>query len=92
MTVFDPTAIVYAFDIGPSNALIDAASPNAPLNTLGYDAGRPPRAQPAASTTCCSRELLDDAYYALPAPKSTGKELFHGGYVTMRFCARRPHG
>ena len=25
--------------------------------------------------------LLDDAYYDLPAPKSTGKEHFHGDYV-----------
>ncbi|SPF00326.1 Anhydro-N-acetylmuramic acid kinase [Streptomyces sp. MA5143a] len=27
------------------------------------------------------RRLLDEPYYALPAPKTTGKELFHGGYL-----------
>jgi anhydro-N-acetylmuramic acid kinase len=27
------------------------------------------------------RRLLDEPYYALPAPKTTGKELFHLGYL-----------
>ena len=36
--------------------------------------------------------LLDDDYYRLPAPKSTGKELFHGPYLTARLGADGPTG
>jgi anhydro-N-acetylmuramic acid kinase len=32
--------------------------------------------------------LLDDPYFALPAPKSTGKEYFNLGYVTKRLKGR----
>ncbi len=32
--------------------------------------------------------LLDDPYFALPAPKSTGKEYFNLGYVTERLAGR----
>ena len=34
--------------------------------------------------------LLDEPYYAQPAPKSTGKELFHWGYVRDRLHAFEP--
>ena len=71
---------VYAFDIGPSNALMDAVVQTARLNDHGYDDGGR-----LAATGTVDGQLLDallrDPYYALPAPKSTGKEHFHGTYV-----------
>ena len=67
-----------AFDVGPGNALIDAAARHftgAPHDVDGRLA--------AAGTVI--PELLDrllaDPYYARPAPKSTGKEHFNAAYL-----------
>ncbi|MGV8850661.1 MAG: anhydro-N-acetylmuramic acid kinase [Propionibacteriaceae bacterium] len=71
---------VYAFDIGPSNALMDAVVQTERLHPQGYDDG----GLLAASGTVDAElleALLADPYYSLPAPKSTGKEHFHGSYV-----------
>ncbi|WP_461038188.1 anhydro-N-acetylmuramic acid kinase [Streptomyces mayteni] len=81
MTVLRGSSDLYAYDIGPANALIDAAVVAAGLHPAGYDAG----GRIAASGTVDERllaVLLDDPYYLLPAPKSTGKEHFHGDYTT----------
>ena len=68
----------YAYDLGPANALIDAAV----LQQTGrhYDADG---ALGAAGTVDQDllHHLLREPYYTLPAPKSTGKELFHDGYL-----------
>ena len=79
MTVVGADALV-AYDIGPANALVDAVVVAERLNDLGYDqdarlasGGRVDEALLAL--------LLDDPYYALPTPKSTGKEHFHLDYV-----------
>ena len=71
---------VFAFDIGPSNALMDAVVQTERLHPQGYDDG----GLLAASGTVDPKlleALLADPYYSLPAPKSTGKEHFHGSYV-----------
>ncbi|MEV0237760.1 anhydro-N-acetylmuramic acid kinase [Nonomuraea sp. NPDC050786] len=71
---------LYAYDIGPANALIDAVVTSRGLNERGFDAG----GRIAASGRVDARlleVLLDEPYYGLAAPKSTGKELFHLGYV-----------
>jgi anhydro-N-acetylmuramic acid kinase len=70
----------FAFDIGPGNALIDAvvtASADTP-DTFDRDGAlaREGRVDPALLA-----ELLAEPYYSLPAPKSSGKELFHLDYV-----------
>lgn len=73
-------AAVLAHDIGPANALIDAAVTRHGGHPSGFDVG----GKIAASGTLDKRllaVLLDEPYYRLPAPKSTGKELFHIGYV-----------
>lgn len=71
---------VVAYDIGPANALIDAVIVDEGLNKLGYDEDAR-----IARTGTVDEELLqlllDDPYYALGTPKSTGKEHFHLGYV-----------
>ncbi|WP_046728487.1 anhydro-N-acetylmuramic acid kinase [Streptomyces humi] len=68
-----------AFDTGPGCALLDAAAREFTAGRLPYDVdgalaarGRPDAALLAG--------LLAEPYYALPAPKTTGKELFHPGY------------
>ncbi|WP_372594750.1 anhydro-N-acetylmuramic acid kinase [Actinotalea sp.] len=80
MTVVGPGGDLLAYDIGPSNALIDAVVVERGLNPLGYDRDG---AIAAAGTVdeALLAVLLAEPYYALPAPKSTGKELFHGAYV-----------
>lgn len=80
MTVVADGAVRSAHDIGPANALLDAVVADDPGIPGGYDdAGR------IAATGLVDRVLLDmlldDPYYALPAPKSTGKERFHLEYV-----------
>jgi len=71
---------ISAYDIGPANALVDAVVVAEELNDLGYDEDAA-----IASTGTVDQALLDallaDPYYALPAPKSTGKEHFHLDYV-----------
>ena len=71
---------VSAYDIGPANALVDAVVTAERLNDLGYDED----AAIARSGRVDERllgALLADGYYALEAPKSTGKEHFHLDYV-----------
>ncbi|MFB6557598.1 anhydro-N-acetylmuramic acid kinase [Streptomyces sp. NPDC056400] len=74
-----------AFDTGPANALIDAA-----VRALaGHDASGRPYAMDEGGALAARgavhppllRRLLDDPYYALPAPKTTGKEHFHLPYL-----------
>jgi anhydro-N-acetylmuramic acid kinase len=69
-----------AFDTGPGCALIDAAARGFSGGRLAYDvdgalAGRGAVHEPLL------RRLLEEPYYALPAPKTTGKELFHLGHL-----------
>jgi len=80
MTVLAPGRPVRAFDIGPANALIDAAVRRATGGRRGFDEGGR-----RAAAGVVDRRLLDtllaEPYYARDAPKSTGKELFHGDYL-----------
>ncbi|MFI9595123.1 anhydro-N-acetylmuramic acid kinase [Nonomuraea sp. NPDC052265] len=82
-----------AYDIGPANALIDAVVAGRGLNPRGFDED----GRIAASGQVDERllaVLLDEPYYRLAAPKSTGKELFHLAYVeaaTAR-AGREPSG
>jgi anhydro-N-acetylmuramic acid kinase len=67
-----------AFDVGPANALLDAAARHftgAPYDEDGRLAAR------GTVDEALLGELLADPYYARPAPKTTGKEHFHARYV-----------
>lgn len=80
VTVIAPGADPVAWDIGPANALIDAvvtASGTTP-DTFDRDG-----ALAAAGTVnhVLLESLLAEPYYRLPAPKSSGKELFHLDHV-----------
>ncbi|MFD0416438.1 anhydro-N-acetylmuramic acid kinase [Streptomyces sp. NPDC127108] len=73
-----------AFDTGPANALIDAAvrawTPQGRERGLTYDRDGGIAARGTVHEDLLAR-LLAEPYYALPAPKTTGKELFHAEYL-----------
>ncbi|MBL1101158.1 anhydro-N-acetylmuramic acid kinase [Streptomyces coffeae] len=69
-----------AFDTGPGNALIDAAAAELTDGRLGYDADGAMAARGTVHPGLLDR-LLTEPYYARPAPKTTGKELFHPAYL-----------
>ncbi|WP_405542228.1 anhydro-N-acetylmuramic acid kinase [Streptomyces phaeochromogenes] len=67
-----------AFDTGPAGALIDAAVHH--FTGRAYDMDGALAARGTVHEPLL-RRLLDEPYYALPAPKTTGKELFHRDYL-----------
>ncbi|GAQ65480.1 anhydro-N-acetylmuramic acid kinase [Streptomyces scabiei] len=69
-----------AFDTGPANALIDAAVRDATGGRLSYDVDGALAARGTVREPLL-RRLLTEPYYAFPAPKTTGRELFHRGYL-----------
>lgn len=80
LTVCAPGADPVAWDIGPANALIDAVVTASP-DTAGTFDRDGALADAGTVVPELLAELLAEPYYARPAPKSTGKELFHLGYV-----------
>jgi anhydro-N-acetylmuramic acid kinase len=86
MTVVRPDGLV-AYDIGPANALVDAVIVERGLNPLGYDDDARV-ARTGSVDEALLAALLEDPYYALTPPKSTGKEHFHLGYVHEHLAAQ----
>ena len=87
LTVVGGSADPLAYDVGPANALIDAVTSELcgePFDADGRRAARGHVHEPLLAA------LLDEPYYAAPAPKSTGKELFHWEYVSERLQAFAP--
>ncbi|SCL33045.1 anhydro-N-acetylmuramic acid kinase [Micromonospora pallida] len=84
LTVVAPDAPPLGYDIGPANALLDAAARrllDAPCDVDGARAAAG-RVHPGLLDL-----LLAEPYYAAPPPKSTGKELFHADYLDDRLAA-----
>ncbi|MGW7082630.1 anhydro-N-acetylmuramic acid kinase [Streptomyces sp. NPDC054871] len=69
-----------AFDTGPANALIDAAVRELTRERLTYDVDGGMAARGRVDEGLLA-VLLGEPYYARPAPKTTGKELFHLPYL-----------
>lgn len=69
-----------AYDVGPANALIDAAAMRASGGRRRYDEGGRLAAAGRVDGRVLAR-LLEEPYYALPPPKTTGKELFNDAYL-----------
>jgi anhydro-N-acetylmuramic acid kinase len=95
LTVLRPTgsAAPVAYDTGPANALIDAAVLRFTDGERAFDAdGR--IAAAGRVDDALLAYLLDEPYYRLPAPKSTGKELFHAAYLAAALdrCPGVPAG
>ena len=87
ITVMTPERAPVAFDTGPANALIDILAARITEGAEGFDRDGELAAQGRVDDDLLT-ELLDDPYYRLPAPKSTGKELFHADYLD-RFLSTR---
>ena len=73
----------HTFDTGPACALLDAATRHLTNGRLAFDADGALAARGLVLPDLLAR-LLDEPYYARPAPKSTGKELFHLDYLLAR--------
>ncbi|QNE19626.1 anhydro-N-acetylmuramic acid kinase [Kribbella qitaiheensis] len=69
-----------AFDTGPANALADAVVHELTSGRASFDADGV-MAWRGTSHPELFERLLAEPYYGRPAPKSTGKELFHLGYL-----------
>ncbi|WP_327408490.1 anhydro-N-acetylmuramic acid kinase [Streptomyces sp. NBC_01281] len=69
-----------AFDTGPACALLDAAARGLSGGRLDHDVDGALAARGTVHESLL-RRLLAEPYYVLPAPKTTGKELFHFGYL-----------
>lgn len=69
-----------AYDIGPANALLDAAVSVASQGALEYDEDAR-LARTGRVDVGLLERMLAEPYYAKTAPKSTGKELFNLEYL-----------
>ena len=76
---------VIAFDTGPANCLMDAEAARQSGGALASDAGGQIAAAGSVNTTLLQR-LLTEPYFARPAPKSTGRELFDGTYLARHLA------
>ena len=86
-TIVGPDREPIAFDIGPANALLDSTVEWLSGGREAYDSDGS-RAARGAVDDVLVRRLMDDPYFSLPPPKSTGKEYFNLGYVTRRLEGR----
>jgi len=77
-----------AFDIGPANALIDAALEWTSGGAAHFDEGGRLAAAGTLEGPLFDR-LIEDPYFSLQPPKSTGKELFNLGYLISRLDDRQ---
>jgi anhydro-N-acetylmuramic acid kinase len=73
-----------AYDIGPANGLLDAAIAAFTNGAKHFDEDGKIAASGEVNIVILEK-LLQEPYYALAAPKSTGKELFHLPYITAHF-------
>lgn len=71
---------VYAFDTGPGNMIIDAVISHLTGGKQSYDAGGAMAARGRVNGELLAR-LRKEPYYALPLPKTTGRELFGTQYT-----------
>jgi len=69
------TAGTFAFDTGPGMMLLDAAVAHTSNNRLAYDHDGALAAKGKADPAFLA-QLLDDPYFRLPPPKTTGREYF----------------
>ena len=83
ISVLDRCRNIIGFDTGPGNVLMDA--------WIGQQLGRPYDAGGAwaasgAEIPALLAEMMAEPYLALPPPKSTGRDLFHGNWLAARLA------
>jgi anhydro-N-acetylmuramic acid kinase len=81
ITVLSADGHVSGFDTGPANGLLDAWCLRHRGEAFDRDGAF---AQSGHVDETLLAKLLDDPYFALPAPKSTGREHFHLGWLDAR--------
>lgn len=86
ITVISPHDDTIAFDTGPANALIDLMARRITEDPQGFDRDGALAAR-GRTVPALLHDLLAEPYYGLPAPKSTGKELFHSNYLDRHLAA-----
>jgi anhydro-N-acetylmuramic acid kinase len=91
ITVRDGSGTIIAYDIGPASALMDAAVTELTGGRERMDTDGTRAASGTVDAGALER-LLDEEYYRLPPPKSTGKELFTATYVRERLGDGAPAG
>lgn len=69
-----------AYDIGPANGLMDAAIQAFSKGEIPFDRDGALAAKGTVNQSDLAR-FLSHPYYKLPAPKSTGKEIYHLPYI-----------
>ena len=84
VSLLAPGAIVLGFDTGPGNALLDAWAQHH-LGAAFDDAGR--WAASADPDPDLLAAFLSEAYFARPAPKSTGRDLFDFAWLEGHLAA-----
>jgi anhydro-N-acetylmuramic acid kinase len=72
------------FDTGPGNALMDAWA-NQHLGTRYDDNGKWAATGKVISALLCS--LRQEQYFSMPAPKSTGRDLFHLAWLRSKLAS-----
>ena len=80
MTIIRRGDSTIAFDVGPANALMDAAVRIYTEGKDNYDKDGALGAQGEMNQEVLA-EMLKEPYYAMSYPKSTGKELFNHDYL-----------
>jgi anhydro-N-acetylmuramic acid kinase len=91
VTVVHPVApgeppAVSAWDTGPANCLLDLAAERVSEGRLSCDLDGRLAAAGQVHVGLLDR-LLAEPYYALPQPKSTGRELFDAGHLDRALAA-----
>ena len=86
-TIVDPDEDPVAFDLGPANALIDAAVHRSTQGRMSFDADGRLGASGEVDAELL-QAFLAEPYYRRPPPKSTGKELFNLTYLERMTSAR----
>lgn len=89
LTLLPASGAVRGFDTGPANALLDAWCEH--HTGAAFDADGAFAARGTADSGLLA-QLLDDPWFALPPPKSTGREQFHLGWLEAHLGdeTRRP--
>jgi anhydro-N-acetylmuramic acid kinase len=91
ITLRDGSGAIVAYDIGPASALMDAAVTELTGGRERMDTDGARAARGTVDAGALER-LLDEDYYRLTPPKSTGKELFTAAYVRDRLGDGGPAG
>ena len=80
ITIAGKSVIPTAYDIGPANGLLDAAIFAHSQGRVSFDEDGKVAGAGKVDTELLN-SFLAETYYSLPAPKSTGKELFNLPYL-----------